>query len=61
MPRRVPTYYQRLRDDGDRVGCVGKLDLAKPDGYNGRHGDRLCVYGWGFTHSEEEEGKMHAG
>jgi choline-sulfatase len=40
---------------------VGKLDLAKPDGYNGRHGDRPCVYGWGFTHPEECEGKMHAG
>ena len=61
LPRSVPTYYQRLRDHGYRVGCVGKLDLAKPDGYNGRYGDRPCVYGWGFTHPEECEGKMHAG
>jgi arylsulfatase len=61
LPRSVPTYYQRLRDHGYRVGCVGKLDLAKPDGYNGRYGDRPCVYGWGFTHPEETEGKMHAG
>ena len=61
LPQSVTTYYQRLRDDGYRVGCVGKLDLAKPDGYNGRHGDRPCVYGWGFTHPEECEGKMHAG
>jgi choline-sulfatase len=61
LPRSVPTYYQRLRDHGYRVGCVGKLDLAKPDQYNGRHGDRPCVYGWGFTHPEECEGKMHAG
>jgi len=61
LPRSVTTYYQRLRDSGYRVGCVGKLDLAKPDHYNGRHGDRPCVYGWGFTHPEECEGKMHAG
>lgn len=61
LPHTVPTYYQRLRDHGYRVGCVGKLDLAKPDPYNGRYGDRPCVYGWGFTHPEECEGKMHAG
>jgi choline-sulfatase len=61
LPRSATTYYQRLRDAGYRVGCVGKLDLAKPDGYNGRCGDRPCVFGWGFTHPEEVEGKMHAG
>ncbi|MGC9346591.1 MAG: sulfatase family protein, partial [Anaerolineae bacterium] len=61
LPNSASTYYQRLRDDGYRVGCVGKLDLAKPDGYNGRYGDRPCVYAWGFTHPEECEGKMHAG
>jgi len=61
LPRSATTYYQRLRDHGYRVGCVGKLDLAKPDPYNGRYGDRPCVYGWGFTHPEECEGKMHAG
>jgi len=61
LPRSVPTYYQRLRDQGYRVGCVGKIDLAKPSPYNGRFGDRPCVYGWGFTHPEECEGKMHAG
>ncbi len=61
LPAGITTYYQRLRDQGYRVGCVGKLDLAKPDPYNGRHGDRPCVYGWGFTHPEECEGKMHAG
>ena len=60
LPRSVTTYYQRLRDAGYRVGCVGKLDLAKPDKYNGRYGDRPCIYGWGFTHPEECEGKMHA-
>ncbi len=61
LPFSTRTYYQRLRDAGYRVGCIGKLDLAKPDPYNGRHGDRPCVYGWGFTHPEECEGKMHAG
>ncbi len=61
LPASVTTYYQRLRDHGYRVGCVGKLDLAKPDGYNGRHGDRPCAFGWGFTHPFECEGKMHAG
>lgn len=54
------TYYQRLRDHGYRVGCVGKLDLGKPDTYNGRYGDRPMAYSWGFTHPEECEGKMHA-
>lgn len=61
LPHTVPTYYQRFRDHGYRVGCVGKIDLAKPDHYNGRYGDRPCVFGWGFTHPEECEGKMHAG
>jgi arylsulfatase len=61
LPLTVPTMYQRFRDHGYRVGCVGKLDLAKPDKYNGRHGDRPCVYSYGFTHPVEIEGKMHAG
>lgn len=61
LPLSAPTHYQRFRDHGYRVGCVGKLDLAKPSPYNGRFGDRPCVYGWGFTHPEECEGKMHAG
>ena len=61
LPRSVTTYYQRLRDHGYRVGCVGKIDLAKPDGYNGRHGDRPCAFGWGFTEPVECEGKMHGG
>ena len=61
LPANMTTYYQRLRDAGYRVGCVGKLDLAKPDGYNGRDGDRPRLFGWGFTHPVEVEGKMHAG
>ncbi len=61
LPFNTTTYYQRLRDHGYRVGCVGKLDLRKSDGYNGRYGDRPYAYSWGFTHPEECEGKMHAG
>ena len=61
LPLSTPTHYQHFRDRGYRVGCVGKLDLAKPAHYNGRYGDRPCVYAWGFTHPEECEGKMHAG
>ena len=61
LPVSTPTYYQRLRDSGYHVACVGKLDLAKPARYNGRSGDRPCNFGWGFTHPLECEGKMHAG
>jgi arylsulfatase len=61
LPLGTPTYYQLFRDQGYRVGCVGKLDLAKPDHYNGRYGDRPRVYEWGFTHPEEVEGKNHGG
>jgi len=61
LPHTVPTHYQHFRDHSYRVGCVGKLDLAKPDHYNGRYGDRPAAYMWGFTHPEECEGKMHAG
>jgi choline-sulfatase len=61
LPPDTTSYYQRLRDGGYRVGCVGKLDLAKPDSYNGRYGDRPRAYQWGFTHPVECEGKMHAG
>ena len=61
LPLSAETYYQRLRNDNYYVGCVGKLDLAKPDGYNGVNGDRPLAYAWGFTHPVECEGKMHAG
>ncbi|MEM7031147.1 MAG: sulfatase-like hydrolase/transferase [Chloroflexota bacterium] len=61
LPRSTTTFYQRLRDYDYRVGCVGKLDLAKPDHYNGRYGDRPSAYRFGFTHPHEAEGKMHAG
>lgn len=61
LPRHATTFYQRLRDADYRVGCVGKLDLNKPDPYNGRYGDRPTAFAFGFTHPEECEGKMHAG
>ncbi len=61
LPRRVTTYYQRLRDAGYRTGCAGKLDLAKPDRYLGKNGDRPATYKWGFTDPCETEGKMNAG
>jgi choline-sulfatase len=60
LPPEFPTCYARLRDHGYRVGCVGKLDLAKPDSYNGLRGDRPRVFSWGFTHPVEVEGKEHS-
>ncbi len=54
------TYYKRLRDSGYKVGCVGKLDLAKPTKENGVRGDRPVLYSYGFTHPVEIEGKQHA-
>ncbi len=60
LPAGVTTCYQRLRDNEYYVGCVGKLDLAKPDSYNGS-GNRPCCYTFGFTHPVECEGKYHAG
>ena len=61
LPARAKTYYQRLRNNNYYVGCVGKLDLAKPHLYHGRYGDRPCSYKWGFTHPLECEGKGQAG
>ncbi len=54
------TYYKRIRDIGYKVGCVGKLDLAKPDPHNGKRGNRPVMYSYGFTHPYEIEGKNHA-
>jgi arylsulfatase len=61
LPAGARTYYQRVRDQEYYVGCSGKLDLAKPDQYNGLMGDRPCNFGFGFTHPIEVEGKIHAG
>lgn len=60
-PVGTPTYYQVLRDVGYRVGLVGKLDLHKPDPYNGPRGDLPLLYRYGFTDPLECEGKEHAG
>lgn len=61
LPPSTPTYYQALRGAGYRVGFVGKLDLHKPDPYNGRRGNLPITYHYGFTDPVECEGKMHAG
>jgi choline-sulfatase len=50
-----------LRDSGYRVGCVGKLDLAKPDNWCGTEGKEPRTYRWGFTDPIEIEGKILAG
>ena len=61
LPGRATTFYQRLRDANYYTGVVGKLDLAKPQPYNGITGQRPSLFRWGFTHPVEAEGKMHAG
>ena len=61
LPAHATTMYQRLRDADYYTGIVGKLDLAKPEPYNGATGQRPSLYRWGFTHPVEAEGKMHAG
>ncbi|MGI6544131.1 MAG: sulfatase [Limnochordia bacterium] len=61
LPVDTPTMYKHFRDNGYRVGGIGKFDLRKYDPYNGRYGDRPVAYSWGFTHPCECEGKMHAG
>ncbi len=60
LPYSTKTFYQRFRNYDYRVGCIGKLDLAKHEEYNGQNGDRPCNYAYGFTHPEECEGKLHA-
>jgi choline-sulfatase len=54
----TPTYYQHLRDNGYWVGCVGKLDLAKPDWECGQRGNLPRTFSWGFTHPVECIGRM---
>jgi len=61
LHRGLPTYYQRLRAEGYRVGCVGKLHMAKPGSPPAPAGDRPCLYQWGFTHPEEHDTKLEAG
>lgn len=59
-PLEQPTYYQRLRKAGYRVGIVGKSDLHKGDHYYGLNGDLPIMYHLGFTDPHETEGKMNA-
>ena len=58
LPRGTPTYYQRLRDSGYRVGLVGKLHMAKPREPYSLTGDRPVLFSYGFTHTEEHVGKV---
>ena len=51
------TYWQQLREAGYRVGCVGTLDLAKPDLDCG-DGALPRTFAWGFTHPVECMGRM---
>lgn len=60
LPEDADTVYRSLRDDGYRVGLVGKADLDKPDRWHGLRGDRPQTFRWGFTHPCEVEGKMQA-
>jgi arylsulfatase len=58
LPDDVVTYYQRLRDTGYEVACVGKLDLDKPSNMKLDQPWRDAYLDkWGFTSSHETEGK----
>ena len=47
LPGRATTFYQRLRDANYYTGVVGKLDLAKPQPYNGITGQRPSLFSLG--------------
>ncbi len=53
------TIYRHLRRYGYRTALFGKLDLHKPQFYNGVRGDLPIVYQLGFTDPLEAEGKQH--
>jgi choline-sulfatase len=53
------TVYRHLRRYGYRTALFGKLDLHKPQNYNGVRGDLPITYQLGFTHPFEAEGKQH--
>lgn len=61
LPRKMTTYYHRLRDHGYNVGCVGKLHMNHRADPQVPGGDGQRCYEWGFTHPEEHEGKCEAG
>jgi arylsulfatase A-like enzyme len=60
FPAGHPTYYQKLREAGYRVGVVGKTDLHKADHFLGANGDLPIMYHLGFTDAHQTEGKMNA-
>jgi len=51
--------YQQFRRYGYRTGLFGKLDLHKPQGFNGAQGNLPILYQLGFTDPFEAEGKQH--
>jgi choline-sulfatase len=53
------TIYRHLRRYGYRTSLFGKLDLHKPQFYNGVRGDLPVVHQLGFTDPLEAEGKQH--
>lgn len=60
LPLEHWTVYQHLRRHGYRTALFGKLDLHKPQFYNGVRGDLPVLYHLGFTDPFEAEGKQHA-
>ena len=54
----IPTYYQELRNNGYRVGCVGKIELHKPIHFNGKNGNLPVMYQAGFTDPNNTEDKL---
>jgi len=61
LPLEHWTVYQHFRRYGYRTALFGKLDLHKPQFYNGVYGDLPVLYHLGFTDPLEAEGKQHAG
>jgi len=63
LPSDRPTYYQRLREVGYRVGGVGKFDLKKDSATAPALRDwgadgTLGIPEWGFTEGINNEGKL---
>ena len=59
LPMDAWTIYQYVRRYGYRTALFGKLDLHKPQVYNGACGDLPILYHLGFTDPFEAEGKQH--
>lgn len=60
MPMSVPNFYRHFRDNGYRVQCIGRHDLAKPNAPMSQYGNRPLNFSYGFTHAIEMEGAMAA-